>query len=152
MKKIKLTQGKYTTVDDEDFVSLNKYKWYATKKFKTYYAVRSLKNGSKIQMHRVILNTPENMETDHVDGDGLNNQKNNLRACTHSENQSNKSKYVNNTTGYKGLSWCERNKKWLVRISVNKKRFYLGHFKSKKEASEVYNIACLKKHGKFAKI
>jgi hypothetical protein len=151
MKKIKLTQGKYALVNDCYFEKLNRFKWYALKRGNTFYAVRSL-NGKKIHMHRVILRTPSHKETDHIDGYGLNNQIRNLRECTHSENQRNKVKSKNNTSGYKGLSWCERNKKWLVRISVNSKRIYLGHFKTKKAAGEAYKVACIKYHGKFARI
>jgi hypothetical protein len=152
MKKIKLTQGKYALVDDSDFKDLNKHKWYAIRHHNTFYAVRSKKDGGKVHMHRVILKPPEHLETDHADKNGLNNQRGNLRACTHSENQRNKCKSIHNTSGYKGLSWCARNNKWLVRLSIDKKRIYLGHFKTKKEASEAYNKACLKYHGNFASI
>lgn len=152
MKKIKLTQGKFALVDDDMFEKLSKYKWHALKRCNTFYANKRGKNNSKIQMHRVVLNTPDDMETDHKDGNGLNNQRSNLRVCSHSENCRNKKKPKNNTTGYKGLSWCERNKKWLVRICVNKKRIYLGHFKTKKSAYKAYCEASIKFHGKFARI
>lgn len=152
MKKIKLTQGKYALVDESDFEELNKFKWYAIKHHNTFYAVRSSGGPGKIHMHRVVIKTPKDRETDHADGNGLNNQKYNLRACIHSENQRNKRMPKNNTCGYKGLSWCERNKKWLVRISFNSKRIYLGHFEDKISASKAYSAACIKYHGKFANI
>lgn len=151
MKKIKLTQNKTALVDNDDFEELNKFKWYANRHGNTFYAVRSLANGSKRLMHRCILNTPTSNETDHKDGNGLNNQRKNLRICNHSENQQNKGKNINNTSGFKGISWCQRNKKWLVRLSVNGTRLYLGHFKQKIKAYQAYVEACIKYHGNFSK-
>jgi len=153
MKKIKLTQNKYALVDNEDYPILSMFNWYANKNktHRTFYAVR-VNGNKKIHMHRYILGTPKGMETDHIDGNGLNNQKKNLRICDHAENQRNKDKPKNNTSGFKGVSWCERNKKWLVRISLDRERIYLGHFKSKMKAYEAYCKGCIKYHGKFAKL
>ena len=75
MKKIKLTQGKYAIVDDEDFAYLNQWRWY----YHNNYAVHTNKNKSRIYMHRFILNTPKKMFSDHINGNGLDNRRSNLR-------------------------------------------------------------------------
>lgn len=98
MKFIPLTQGLFTQVDDEDFNDLNQFKWHIVKAPYTYYAVRAVpsldkvsKNRQiKLRMHRVIMNPSNEMEVDHRDGDGLNNQKANLRICTSSQNMYNR--------------------------------------------------------------
>lgn len=149
MKRIKLTQGKYTLVDDDDFTELNKNKWYAKKAGRTFYATR---NEKGIRMHRVIMNPPKNMEVDHKDGDGLNNQKSNLRICTHSQNAKNKGKRKSNKSGYKGVCWDEHSKKWHAQIVFNKKTKHLGKFTSKLLAYEAYCKACKKYHGEFYNI
>ena len=158
MKKIKLTQNKYALVDDIDFGWLNKFKWYAEKgdRNKSYYAYRNRsakETGScRAKMHREILKTPKGMETDHIDGDGLNNQRKNLRICSGPENKRNVGLTTKNTSGLKGVSFYKRNKKWRAKICVNNKHFHLGYFESKIEAYEVYCKACIRYHGKFAKI
>ena len=81
MKKIKLTQGKIAFVDDDDYNLIIKYKWYAVNYHDYYYAVTEIK-GTQIKMHRLILNAPDNIDIDHIDHDGLNNQRLNLRFVT----------------------------------------------------------------------
>ena len=82
MKKIKLTQNKYTLVDDEDFDYLNQFNWCAHKEKYNFYAVRTDNKLKKcIRIHRVIMNCPDSKFIDHKDGNGLNNQKENLRLC-----------------------------------------------------------------------
>ena len=152
MKEIKLTQDKIALVDDEDFEYLNQFKWYAGKSINTFYACRRL-GKTEIRMHREIMKTQlENnigKLIDHKDGNGLNNQKNNLRTCTISENNKNRHT-INNSSGYLGVSLSKRRKKWLAQIKNNKKVIYLGYFKDKKDAAKAYNEAAIKYHGEFA--
>ena len=152
MKKIKLDKNKYALVDDEDYDLLAKDKWYAHKKVhgEGFYA-RGLRHGTKklVFMHRIILNTPSQMFTDHIDGNGLNNQKSNLRICTNSQNQYNKGKYKNNKSGYKGVSWSKSNKKWQATMTYNHKVIKLGLFKSKIAAYKKYCESCKECHGEF---
>src|SRR3990167_10308366 len=103
MKEIKLTQGKITLVDDEDFEYINQWKWHVIKNKKQthFYAQRS-ENGKSIRMHRVIMKTPHNKDVDHIDHNGLNNQKNNLRNCTTQENIRNRTSY--GKSSYLGVS------------------------------------------------
>lgn len=151
MKQIPLTQGKFALVDDEDFEELNKYKWY----WDRYYARRSMPRTSKgnqqgSKMHRVIINTPKGMHTDHIDGNKLNNQKSNLRICTNAENCRNSGKRKNNHSGYKGVHWFARGKKWKSCICVNYKIIHLGSFDNKIDAAVSYNEAAKKYFGEFA--
>lgn len=140
MKKIKLTQEKFAIVDDNDFEVLNQFKWYARASRKTFYATRN-SNPRKlklpqIQMHRIILGKiPLGKEVDHIDGDGLNNQRKNLRLVTISENAMNKGQYSNNKSGYKGVCWNKREKKWSATAKLpNKKQKNLGDFKNIEDA------------------
>ena len=151
MKKIKLTQGKVALVDDEDFDFLSRYKWHAHKGRSTFYAQRSVKNGSScitIFMHRVIMETPDNLNTDHKDRDGLNNQKHNLRNCTHGQNQMNRK--CSGKIKYLGVN--KDRKYFQSRILVNKKRVFLGAFLNAKDAAIAYDKAALKYHGEFARL
>ena len=151
MKEIKLSQDKIALVDDDDFEYINQFKWYAEKSTNTFYAGR--KGGkTTIRMHREIMKTQlENnigKFIDHKDGNGLNNQKYNLRTCTQAENGRNRH-CVNNSSGYLGV--CKKGKKWYAQIKVNKKNIYLGIFKDKKDAAKAYNEAAIKYNGEFAR-
>lgn len=156
MKEIKLTKGQVALVDDADFVKLSKFKWHASKNKYTFYATRNVPLGEKqriIAMHRVIMNTPKGLVVDHIDGNGLNNQRNNLRVCTISQNNQNRTKKKLTTTScFKGVSWSKTNKKWTAQIGHNGKQVYLGSFSKQELAYKAYIKACKKYHGQFAKI
>lgn len=152
MKLIQLTQGKFAQVDDDDFEYINSFKWQAvkSKKGKTFYAVRrKYINGKKtlIIMHRIIMNLfDKKLFIDHIDFDGLNNQKLNLRTATFSQSNSyrrSKSKYT-----YKGIRFNDG--KWDSRITHNKKQIMVGRFETKEMAALAYNEAAIKYHGEFA--
>lgn len=153
MKRIKLTQGKYAIVDDEDFERLNYYNWSLGKtgNTKKEYAKISIKRKT-IKMHRLIMNTPQGMDTDHINGNGLDNRKSNLRICTQSQNEANKGLQKNNTSGFKGVQWNKQYKKWSAKINKNKKSFYVGYFTDKKEAAKAYNTKAKELFGEFARL
>jgi hypothetical protein len=157
MKEIPLTQGKVAIVDDEDFEELSKVKWCAQKSKDTFYAVRGLyrsdkKTKGQIIMHRVILDAPTDKFVDHINGDGLDNRRENLRLCSHAENQRNKGKQKNNTSGFKGVCWHKRSKKWYVQIMADKKLINVGLFTTLEEAVSAHKSAALKYHGEFARV
>lgn len=168
MKEIQLTQGKVALVDDEDFEYLNQFKWHAHKSRSTYYAKGYDKNtNKKIIMHRHILGlTNSKIFGDHKDGDGLNNQRTNIRIATPSQNQKNKkpsgiSKYIGvsfHTSKSKYFSKKENiikeysNTGWMASITINGKFTYLGKFDSEIEAAKEYNKAAEKHHGEFARL
>lgn len=154
MKKIKLTQGKYALVDDCDFDELNKFKWYALKNKKRYYAQRGFWDKEKkkviiIQMHREIMNTPIGKVTDHINQNGLDNRRKNLRICTKSQNQWNREIQSNNKSGYIGVSWYSRYGKWKAHMTNNGKKIHIGYFDDKNEAAKAYNNAIKKVRDKY---
>ena len=151
MAQIRLTQGQYAIVDNEDFARLNSFKWYANKMGNTYYAVRNSKQKS-IHMHREILGlkSGDGLLTDHINGNGFDNRRVNLRRCTRSQNQHNMHS-IWGTSKYKGVSWHKAGKKWQARICVDGKRIHLGLFDSEIEAARIYNQKARELFGEFAK-
>lgn len=154
MKTIKLTQGQVALVDDEDFNMLNKYKWGATYMHTSWYVRRTYRAGEKELMqliHRVIMNAPKGMMVDHIDHNGLNNQKSNLRLCTNAENARNRVVMKGGSSKYKGVSYVKKNvRRWKARIQANCKEKTLGSFHTELEAAIIWNIASRKYYGKFA--
>ena len=154
MKNIELTQGKITRVDDEDYYQLNKSKWFAHFDGYHWYAARNIrKNGKRttIYMHREILGiTDPKTHTDHADGDTLNNQRYNIRKATSAENNRNRGKNKNNTTGYKGVSFHKRVMQFVAGIYTGGKRVHLGYFSTAKDAAKAYDDAAKEKHNDFA--
>lgn len=152
MKEIPLTQGKVALVDDEDYEYLMQWKWCVKKHRNTIYACRStwIKGegpGRREYMHRVIMKTPDDMSTDHINHNGLDNQKHNLRICAGKENNRNrkvKSKYL-------GVfkSGNKRNPVY-AKITVNRKQIYLGAFKDEVSAAKAYDRAAKIHYREFA--
>lgn len=150
-KTIPLTQGQAAIVDDDIYESLSRFNWYAYFDRKTYYARRhSPITGKIIQMHREIMGASDGTIIDHLNGNGLDNRRENLRFCTQSENQRNRGADVDNTSGYKGVTWHKVKKKWMAQIKVNKKNTYLGLYSDPAEAARAYDAAAIELHGEFA--
>ena len=158
MKKIPLTQGKFAIVDDEDFESLSHWKWYyASDGFGDGYAIRADKriNGKcrkTIRMHRQIMQTPEGLQTDHINHKKTDNRKINLRICTRLENSFNKNIQRNHSSGFKGVSFRKDIKKWQAIITINKFQKRIGYFITPEEAARAYDNAAQPNFGEFAKI
>ncbi len=153
MKQIQLTKGMVALVDDEDYDELNKHNWC----LQGQYAARA--KGKKkgeiggrltITMHRVIMglwDKDQDKEVDHINGDKLDNRKENLRICTHSENMRNKKK--RNRFGYKGIVKFACNK-YETMIWNGKTNIHIGNFPTKEEAAKAYDEAAKKIHGIYA--
>jgi hypothetical protein len=161
MKKIKLTGGKFAIIDDEDYERINQHKWFIStnKSSATNYAVRNRKSTEKnkiklaqIKMHREILNYFDYLTVDHINGNGLDNRRINLRLCTVFQNTHNLRTRKTNTSGYKGVVWYKAGKYWQAQIKVNYKNIYLGRFLNKKEAALAYNNGAIKYFGEFANL
>ena len=150
--------NKFTVVDDDDYPHLCGYKWHPVKRGDWFYAARNKKAGDDdnlggcVYMHRVILNNPPNMEIDHADGDGLNNTKENLRACDHFGNMRNKRKSPGKTSPYRGVCWSKKGKKFIAQIQKFVKTRTLGYFADEVEAAKAYDKAALSEFGVFAKL
>lgn len=155
MKKIPLTHGKFALVDDEDFNELNKYQWHAYQDptSKIWYAKRTGPriNGRQrtIRMHSQILT---HSLVDHINHDGLDNRRCNLRPCTVSQNKKNNNGYRSNTSGFKGV-YLDKNvmtpHKWRVIIRVNNKNISLGYYDTPQEASRIFNEKSKELYGEF---
>ncbi len=150
-KLIPLTKGKFAIVDGEDYEELNQYKWCANKSGRTYYAIR--RKGSKwIRMHRQILKAPPHLVCDHVDHDGLNNRKVNLRLCTQVQNCRNRRPRKGGTSKYIGVIFDKQTRSFSAKIGVNHKKIWLGRFKSEDEAARVRDRKAIEVHGEFASL
>jgi hypothetical protein len=153
MKTIKLTQDKVTVVDDHNFEWLNQWKWYTKKGKNTWYANRSDNQRKTIRMHRVIMEDifPEfKGDIDHIDHNGLNNLESNLRIATNAQNMANQQLSRANTSGYKGVRWYEKIRKWRARIKIQQKYIHLSYFVSKEAAALSYDYAAVTYFGEFA--
>jgi len=161
MKEIKLSKrGKnrnlnlVALVDDQDYEWLNKFNWAASKCKNTFYAVKRSKRGEKpVRMHRLILGlTDPKILSDHEDRNGLNNQRSNLRICTRSQNNANRTPL--GSSKYLGVFFSPNSTKrpWYSRIVKDKKPKYLGSFVTEQEAAIVYNKAAIELHGEFANL
>lgn len=155
-RRIPLTRGKFAIVDPEDYYRLSKYKWIAFKGRKTFYATRRTRNAetrcsTMTWMHRVILNAPEGFLVDHINHNGLDNRKANLRLVTPTQNMWNRKKTNKKTSSkYKGVSYNKDHKKWNSVIVTNGKYRNLGYFTSEFEAAKTYDRAARKYFGKLA--
>lgn len=103
-------------------------------------------------MHRLIMNPSKGMTIDHIDGDGLNNTKSNMRICTQQQNCMNKKMTSRNTTGFKGVYFVKSCLVYWAYISISKKRIGLGCYKTAIDAAIAYNKAAIKYYGEFAKL
>jgi len=127
---------------------VSKHNWY---KNGSGYISSTIK-GKTVFLHRFLLNPEGFFEVDHKDGNKIDCKKNNLRICTNSQNQANKDIQKNNSSGYKGVTWHKQIKKWVARISCNRKRINLGSFQSIDKAIEAYNKASIELYGEYARV
>lgn len=151
MKEVKLTRGLFAQVDDSDFEWINKYTWATRLDQTRYYAIthtsRKDKKQGTVFMHTLIMNPPKGMEIDHIDGNGLNNQRNNLRIVTHSQNMMNQ----RSARKYKGVFIT---KKGYIRtaIRVNNEIYYAGTSKTEEQAAKRYDALASYYYGEFARL
>ena len=159
LRTIELTKGYVTLVDDEDYEWLSEHKWYVSNysKNNTQYAKRNTKKCESekqrtMRMHRLIMNCSLDMMVDHIDGNGLNNQRSNLRLATRSENGRNQGISRANTSGYKGVSFNIRDSMWCAYIVINGIKKHICSTNNVIESAVAYNKAALEMFGEFAKL
>lgn len=154
MKTIPLTQGKEALVDDDDFERLKHFKWYFTGK--NGYAGRMVRrNGKRLltHMHWYILRLPPGLVIDHINGNRLDNRKENLRVCTKADNNKNRRLVkVNASSQFKGVTWRAHARAWKAYIKINRKQIHLGYFKDEQEAARAYNRAAVEIFGEYAQL
>jgi len=157
VKTIPLTQGREAIVDDCDYEYLMQWKWQFHARKSTGYAKRiGFVSGKRqrIFMHRLVAErsglNARDKDVDHVDGSGVNNQRNNLRIATRGQNNVNSKRPKHNTSGFKGVYPHAQVDKWCAQIGVAGRRLYLGYFDDPREAARAYNEAALKHYGEFA--
>lgn len=150
MKRINLTNGGVTQISDKDHKNVSKFKWFLHRGADNKDYVKRTKDEAPLS--RFIMNPEKGMIVDHIDGNTLNNTRENLRICTPAENSRNSILYETNTSGFRGVVWRKEDKKWSARITVNYKRKFLGNYESIVDAAKAYNEAARKYHGEFAKL
>lgn len=154
MKEILLSQNRYAIVDDCNYEIVNKFKWhYSLGYAKRWDYSKGKHNPIGIFMHRFITgDVPLGLEIDHINGNKLDNRRENLRVCKHSDNVKNANKRINSKSIHKGVAWNTRMKRWQVAIQHDKKRYFIGTFKDEKLAAIAYNLKAKELHGDFAKL
>jgi hypothetical protein len=151
VKLIPLTQGQFAIVDDFDYLWLSKWKWRALKTQREFYAVTwGRPHGApySLAMHAIILGTNGG---DHIDGNGLNNTRRNLRPSTTSQNGVNRRLNRNSNSGFKGVTWRASRKHWRAVIKAHGRAMDIGTFKDPTEAAMAYDSAAIKLFGEFAR-
>lgn len=143
MKQVPLTKGKFAIVDDEDFVNISQYRWHLHGRYANNVAAGA--------MHRYLLGAPEGRYVDHINGDSLDNRRENLRFATHGENMMNKHVHWGKSK-YKGVIWNKSKSVWFVRVQGDKTRIFVGSFRDEIAAAEAYNVAAKQMHGEFASL
>ena len=156
MKRIPLSKNGYkykgqyfAIVDDEDYEELNKYNWSVLigKRCKNVYAMRSV-NKYPVKMHIQLLGRKKGLEIDHINGNGLDNRKANLRFVTHAQNQFNSTNY----SGSKGVSFSKQKRRWRSYINIDNRQRFIGYFDNKKDAMLAYNQRALELFGDYARL
>lgn len=157
VRYIPLTRGYVAIVDAGDFDRISAYKWCVTEqpaKYRTPYAMRKDRVGDKyisVYMHRRVMGDPVGMHVDHINGDGLDNRRANLRLCTHAQNQMNKNKEVSCVSRFKGVNFYKKTNKWTAKIKHDGKWVWLGYHFTQEDAARAYDAGAERLFGEFAK-
>jgi hypothetical protein len=155
--RIPLTQGQFAIVDVDDYEKLADFKWFAVKYGRCFYAERKGKSQTgkhkicNIKMHRQILNPPDGLYVDHINHNGLDNRKANLRIVTMVQNSWNARKQFGNfSSQYKGVTWSKTSRKWKAHIGFLGERIYIGCFDDEQSAARAYDAKAKELFGEFA--
>jgi hypothetical protein len=153
--ELSLPSGPVALIDDEDWPLVKGYRWFAMPARRTIYvAATPYRDGrtTTVRLHRLLMAPGPGLWVDHINGDGLDNRRANLRAVTRGQNAINRRTGTNNTSGFKGVSWHPEMKRWRADISVGGKRRHLGTFARPEEAAAAYNAAALTAWGPLARL
>ena len=153
--RIPLTRRMFAKVDPEDYCWLSQFRWHYVRTSRTFYAVRTVYCGGrsgKVWMHREIMGTPRGLVCDHINHNGLDNRKENLRNCTVAQNNLNRRRYRNGRSRYKGVWWSKNVQMWGAEIQVRGEAEFLGYFVYEVQAARAYDAAARRLHGRFASL
>lgn len=158
-RKIPLTRGKFALVDDADYERVVNYKWRLAPRSRCFYAAGRKRGSSKSEyMHRVILEPRDGLLVDHINGDGLDNRRQNLRSCTPAQSVRNvgslggRSRYRGVAAVFGDIEKPRSAWRWGARIRENGVYRWLGQFRTQKEAAQAYDAAALRICGEFARL
>ncbi len=157
MAEIRLISGDVAFVDDEDLSMASQYRWSPSRvNGVTKYAMTSVRDangkGRTVYMHRLIADAPKRVEVDHINCDGLDNRRANLRLASRSENACNVLKTAGRSSMYRGVSWYKALSKWEAYIMKGKKQKLIGRFESETEAALAYDANARELFGDFARL
>jgi HNH endonuclease len=157
MVEVPLTQGKVALIDDEDAERVLAYKWCTQwdKSSPRWRAIRysGRKHGRRTALlHRFIMDAPDGVQVDHINQDPLDNRRSNLRLATNSQNNCNKGRHIDSSTGFKGVWRHKKLGAFQAGIEHQGKKYHLGYFTTAEEAARAYDIAALMLHGEFARV
>lgn len=151
---ITLTKGYEASIDATDVHLVQGRNWSADEKGRTVYAKATFFDGllkRTVMLHRLVMQNPYGLEVDHIDGNGLNNRRTNLRTASDGENARNRRKPHSNTSGFKGVSWFKGRNKWRAQIKMEGRSIHLGLFDSPDLAHQAYKNASVRIHGNFGR-
>jgi len=153
--KIPLGKEMFAKVDPEDYIWLSQFRWHCKTNINAIYAVRTITVAGKskrIFMHRLIMDTPAHLVCDHINHDGQDNRKQNLRNCTITQNNANSRSARGASSKYKGVSWNKKRQKWAAYIKKDKKQTRIGFFEDEVEAAKAYDLKAKELFGQYAQL
>ena len=150
---VPLTRGMVAMIDAADAELVGQMTWSATSTGYARAAYQQEDKSTKMYlMHRLITGALPGQHVDHIDGDGLNNTRANLRICSRSENLINRGPQANNKTGFKGVSLCRQTGRYRAILTVSGEKFRAGRFDTPEQAARAYDELAKAKCGDFARL
>lgn len=155
--EVPLTQGYVALIDADDAERILAHRWFTHKCSSGRY-VSAVRHGDGdgerkiVRLHREIINAPDGIGVDHINGNPLDNRKSNLRLANQHENIANSRKRKGSSSKYKGVWPQPKSKRWRANITVNYKRIHLGYFEVEEDAARAYDAAAVKYFGEFARL
>jgi hypothetical protein len=152
-RTIPLTRGFVTLVDEQDYEWLSQYSWHAAGTMPWIYAETERPDGNRVLMHRLLLDIvdkPSRVYGDHINGDGLDNRRRNLRVTDNKGNQGNRrGGVVGSVSKYRGVVYGKKSGKWLARLRVNRQLQHIGSFDNEEDAALAYDVVARLHFGEF---